>query len=454
MVHDAIQTARRALQRQDPGGALQALAAGLARAPEAPELLLEYGMLLIQLDRSAEAMPLLARIQPDSGAWAESRYQLACLQLQHEQTDAAITSFESLLPSQPNTYAVWLGLAQAYLHAEQPAASRRCFARAEAIQIASPDWPVQCWQRKLQQPARLFKKLRHDRDYLNWLAKGRSGAGTGLPEPSVILSAGADLDRLEAQARQEFATGGLSLDTSCALDAMLERLAWVPEPAPVSAPLLRSIPSTELEKAFGASFPQYLVIDDFLSPAALASLLGFCRDANVWRNYWHGENYLCAYPQDGINIELIYVLAAELRAALPGVFGPHKLKKFWLYKYSSQQHQGVQIHADTGAVNVNLWLAPEQANLDPGSGGLLLYDVEAPPFATDQAFHAFNRDPLAIQGLLRSRGAREYRVPYRQNRVTIFNANLLHQTMPYHFDADYPHQRLNLTLMFGQRGRA
>jgi hypothetical protein len=36
-------------------------------------------------------------------------------------------------------------------------------------------------------------------------------------------------------------------------------------------------------------------------------------------------------------------------------------------------------HADFAAVNVNIWLTPDSANLDPTSGGMDVYDAEAPP---------------------------------------------------------------------------
>ena len=36
------------------------------------------------------------------------------------------------------------------------------------------------------------------------------------------------------------------------------------------------------------------------------------------------------------------------------------------------------MHADAAAVNVNFWLTPDDANLDPDGGGLVVWDKEAP----------------------------------------------------------------------------
>ena len=36
------------------------------------------------------------------------------------------------------------------------------------------------------------------------------------------------------------------------------------------------------------------------------------------------------------------------------------------------------MHADFAAVNVNFWITPDEANLDPEHGGLVVWDVAAP----------------------------------------------------------------------------
>ena len=39
---------------------------------------------------------------------------------------------------------------------------------------------------------------------------------------------------------------------------------------------------------------------------------------------------------------------------------------------------GIGVHADNAAVNLNFWVTPDDANLDPSSGGLVVYP-KAPP---------------------------------------------------------------------------
>ena len=39
------------------------------------------------------------------------------------------------------------------------------------------------------------------------------------------------------------------------------------------------------------------------------------------------------------------------------------------------------MHADDAAVNVNLWITDNDANLDPDSGGMIVYKEKAPEVA-------------------------------------------------------------------------
>ena len=62
---------------------------------------------------------------------------------------------------------------------------------------------------------------------------------------------------------------------------------------------------------------------------------------------------------------------------MPRIFSGHHLEYMWAYKYTSDM-SGIPIHADDAAVNCNLWVTPSEANLDPDSGGLVVYTEPAP----------------------------------------------------------------------------
>ena len=132
----------------------------------------------------------------------------------------------------------------------------------------------------------------------------------------------------------------------------------------------------EVSERWRRSSPKIVVIDDFLTNEALDSLRRFCWGSTVWRRVYKG-GYLGAFPEFGFACPLLAQIADELRRRYPTVFASHPLTQLWAFKYDSQL-PGIGIHADFAAINVNFWITPDDANLDPKSGGLVIWDKAAP----------------------------------------------------------------------------
>ena len=194
--------------------------------------------------------------------------------------------------------------------------------------------------------------------------------------------------------------------------------------------------------------PQIAVIDNFLTPDALEGLRRYCLEEPVWRTS-HRDSYLGAFVGRGFACPLLGQIAQELRTRLPDVFQDYTLQEMWGFKYDSKL-AGINVHADEAAVNVNFWLTPDDANLDPESGGLVIWDVAAP---LDWDFDKFNNDNDAIRDFLARSGATPIRVPYRANRAVIFDSDLFHQTDTIRFKDGYLNRRINVTLLYGLRDR-
>ena len=88
-------------------------------------------------------------------------------------------------------------------------------------------------------------------------------------------------------------------------------------------------------------------------------------------------------------------------------------------------------------------------NLEPEGGGLLVYPHKAP---ADWEFERFNRDPAAIMKFLDAKGSAPIRVPHRANRAVIFDSDLFHATDALRFREGYLSRRINITMLYGQRG--
>ena len=145
-------------------------------------------------------------------------------------------------------------------------------------------------------------------------------------------------------------------------------------------------------------------------------------------------------------------IAAELREMFPRIFREHPLHLAWAYKYNSTL-KGIGAHADPAAVNVNLWLTPDESNLSPGQGGgLVVYKVRPPDDWGVFKWNAYE-DDSHIEQLLRENEWRNVTVPYKANRVVIFNSDLLHLTDRFKFKKKFSDGRINVTFLFGARNR-
>jgi hypothetical protein len=89
-----------------------------------------------------------------------------------------------------------------------------------------------------------------------------------------------------------------------------------------------------------------------------------------------------------------------------------------------------------------------------GSGGMVIWDKRAPQ---DWRYQDYNKTDAAtkarIDDFLAREGAEPIRIPHRQNRVVIFNSDLFHRTDDVRFRAGFENRRINVTMLYGQRGR-
>jgi len=190
------------------------------------------------------------------------------------------------------------------------------------------------------------------------------------------------------------------------------------------------------------------VIDNFLSEEALVGLRKFCLESTIWFKDRYAYGRLGAFFREGFNCPLLIQIAEEIKAAFPTIIGEkHKLLQYWAFKFGHFQ-PATYPHADFSAVNVNFWITPDEANLDESTGGMIIYDVEAP---LNWDFDSFNNNGEKIVDYLEEKNAEGYVIPYKGNRALIFNSDLFHGTSPVQFKDSYDSRRINVTLLFGIR---
>jgi len=212
-------------------------------------------------------------------------------------------------------------------------------------------------------------------------------------------------------------------------------------------PLSASIDWARVERDYRED--QIAIVDDFFTPEALEELWRFSTETSSFRTVRNG--FLGAFPANGNVHPLILATALSLERHMPRVLDKHPLGLWWLFKYTEEGHSGIGIHADTAAVNMNIWLTPDDAR--KSGGGLDIYTdlppIEAGVYQINKEFEteedeARFRDKLLQAGELR-------RVEYRRNRAAIFVSDLYHASQPFEFVDPMEQPRVNLTFLFGDR---
>ncbi len=206
-----------------------------------------------------------------------------------------------------------------------------------------------------------------------------------------------------------------------------------------------------IESRYLAKQPEVTFIDGLLTQEALETLRRFCWESTIWKKDYE-NGYIGAFLGDGFATPLLFQIAEELRLKFPRIFKQHRLTQSWAFKHDSAR-RGLNIHADAAAVNVNFWITPDEANLNPHAGGLVVYDKEAPRAWNFRDYNSDRNKPKILEWL-RQVNAQAVKIPYRANRAVVFNSDLFHETDEVSFKDDYLSRRINITLLYGYRLQA
>jgi tetratricopeptide (TPR) repeat protein len=361
--------------------------------------------------RGLEIDPTSAVANVDLGAALE----------EHGQLDEAIASYRRAIELEPDLALAHRALAVA-LRARDLEAACASFRRHAALVFGT--------KRPAANSATPIAphRTKHDREQLEYLVEHRI-----VPNPEALRAAEARTREPPERFHDRFSTlfhieGG-------------ERI----EPPAVTSRDRHD--SLEIETRWERSDPKIVVIDDLLSPEALDGLKRFCWGSTIWRSEYR-DGYLGAMPEGGFAVPLLVQVSNELVATFPRIFRDHPLLQWWAFKYDSAL-SGIGVHADFAAVNVNFWITPDDANLDPEHGGLVIWDKPAP---LDWTFEKYNNvDASEIREFLARSDARAVTVPYRANRAVIFDSDLFHATDRISFKEGYLNRRINITLLYGLR---
>jgi tetratricopeptide (TPR) repeat protein len=400
--------------------ALAGYDAALALAPHDPQLLNNRGNLLRRMRRFEEALDSYERALALAPGLAVALTNRGVALSELGRLEEALTSHESALAIAPALAAAMNNKGFTLRQMGRTAEALACYDRALALE---PGYAA-----ALNNRAKALCEI--DRiddgfaDFMRAAALTQAEPGANMPEHHLRH----DREQQIHLAMAGHSSQGFRIDGGA-------RLASVMGPGLADAAM-----------SWQTADPRIVVIDDFLTPEALAQLRRFCWGSTIWRrNYQNG--YLGAFPETGFACPLLAQIAAELRSGLPAIFASHPLRYLWAFKYDGAM-AGTTVHADEAAVNVNFWITPDEANRDPQSGGLVVWDKAAP---LDWNFDRFNNDADAARRFLEDAGANARTIAHRANRAVIFDSNLFHATDRIAFRPGYTNRRINITLLYGAR---
>lgn len=195
-----------------------------------------------------------------------------------------------------------------------------------------------------------------------------------------------------------------------------------------------------------------VIIDDFFTPEYLEMIYQYTLRADIFKTQRAG--FLGAFPSDGANHPTFDALVHEMESSLPNVLGEeHPLGLWWFFKYvPGYGDRGIGVHADQAAVNLNIWITPNEGCIS--GGGLEIFSHVPPAVGINireynQEFSSLTAE-LNFMADLRKKGTSTL-VPYKRNRAVLFVSDQYHVSEPFVFKDEYEHFRCNLTFLFGDR---
>lgn len=288
-------------------------------------------------------------------------------------------------------------------------------------------------------------RIQHDLEQADYLLQHGCGL-VGLSEARAALA------DIHARHGEEISGQSVAVtdQEAAVIAALQEQVLRYPAPALFGSCLNPGNDCQAIEDRYFSGALELVVIDNLLSPAALVELRKFCLVSTIWRREF-ARQYFGAFSDDGFVSPLHLQIAAELRQKMPRIFGGLALEQLWSFKYTSSMGRGINVHADFARVNLNFWVTPDDANLDPDSGGMVIYDVPAP---AAWGFAEYNHSSEKIFEFLKVQGAGSQTIAHRCNRAVLFNSNLFHETDAIRFKPGYENRRINITYLFGKRFKA
>jgi len=187
----------------------------------------------------------------------------------------------------------------------------------------------------------------------------------------------------------------------------------------------------------------YVIIDDFLYEDVVNKLHNLAINCEEHDDVYKEGYYSINYKKDNLPFDILPDIINAIHVGFP-ILHDLEFDRGWVFVHDNKSN-GVTPHADPAKINVNLWVTPDHAVNDPTKNGLIVYDQKAPD---DWTWSQYNSDIKMIEKYLKDTDAKERHIPYRYNRICLFDSKYFHKTNGVSMWHGPENRRVNYTFMF------
>ncbi len=408
--------------------------------PQSANLLNNLGVVYKEKGDLEQALAHYQQATTLSFQHAEAHHNMGVALKDQGKLEEAATAFQQALSLKPKYANAHYHLGLLRLWQQQPTEALACFRQSADLTFNQGQG--------IAPPFVTKARIKHDAEQLTYLLAHNSSMAAPQEYQDTLQ---ATLVRCNAGAPDSIFVK-LTVQEQIALAPSFHKFLHVRPAARVTETAVNpNLDVTSIEEQYFSTRPEAMFVDTLLTQDALTTLRTFCLESTIWkRDYQNG--YIGTFLANGFACPLLLQIAEELRCRFPRIFRQHQLVQSWAFKHDSAL-RGLNMHADAAAVNVNFWITPDEANRNRESGGLVVWDKEAPD---DWDFVEYNNDKNKhkIHEFLEQSEAKPITIPHRQNRAIIFNSNLFHETDVIDFHDNYESRRINVTLLYGHRQKS
>lgn len=214
--------------------------------------------------------------------------------------------------------------------------------------------------------------------------------------------------------------------------------------------LNKSLDWENIEKKYFNSKLPIVIVDNFLEKETIEELRNFYLESNIWNHTYENKNYLGSLLGLGNYSTIHEGIIIELKNNLKKILKDNDFQTLWAFNYDNVKNKGISLHADFAKINLNFWITPDKYNKTKKFGGLKIYDKAAPKSWTYKDYNS--KDNKINEYLLKSK-AKSIDIPYKFNRLIIFDSSLFHETQNLTFSDEFTGRRINNTFLFGSRNQ-